>query len=254
MNNNITIGDFFTFLNSVDNIDESDYSKVELIVEAAKAFERSMYQCIYIIDYHKKEFLYVSKNIIRLCAENAQKIKDFGYEFYFNYVPTEDLKMLLDINSSGFKLFETLPYKERTEYVISYDFHIKNGNKKRLINHKLTPIALSKDGKIWLAICIISLASGNKPGNVIIKKPGADIFYQYEFSSQKWKIRNELVLSDIEREVLFLSAQGYTMNDIAKIICKSIDTVKACKRNLFSKMGVKNISEAITYAQNHQLL
>lgn len=123
-----------------------------------------------------------------------------------------------------------------------------------MINHKLTPIALSKDGKIWLAICIISLASGNKPGNVIIKKPGANIFYQYEFSSQKWKIRNELVLSDIEREVLFLSAQGYTMNDIAELICKSIDTVKACKRNLFSKMEVKNISEAITYAQNHQLL
>lgn len=254
MNNNITISDFFTLLNSVENIDESDYSKVELIVETAKAFERSMYQCIYIIDYHKKEFLYVSNNITRLCAEEAKKIKDLGYKFYFDYVPAEDLRMLLDINNSGFKLFETLPYKERSEYIISYDFHIKKGNKKRLINHKLTPIALTKDGKIWLAICIIGLASGNKPGNVIIKKPGADIFYQYDFSSRKWNIRKELVLSDTERDVLFLSTQGYTMNDIAEIICKSIDTIKACKRNLFSKMEVKNIAEAITYAQNHQLL
>lgn len=87
-------------------------------IEAAKAFERSTYQCVYIIDYHKQDFLYVSNNIARLCGEDAQKIKDFGYRFYIDYVPSEDLKMLLEINNSGFKLFETFPIGERTEYTI----------------------------------------------------------------------------------------------------------------------------------------
>ncbi len=44
------------------------------------------------------------------------------------------------------------------------------------------------------------------------------------------------------------------MNDIADNLCKSIDTIKACKRNLFQKLNVKNITEALTYAQNHQLI
>ena len=233
---NIQVGDFFTLLNSIENVDEFDYSKVELIVEVAKAFERSMYQSVYIIDYYKKEFLYVSNNITRLCGEDAKKIKDFGYKFYFDYVPSEELRMLLDINNSGFMLFETFPFGERGEYIISY------------------AIVLTKDGKIWLAICIISLASNNKPGNVFIKKPGASTFYEYDLTTKKWNRKDEIVLSDMEREILSLSSQGYTMNEIAGIIFKSIDTVKTYKRNLFSKMEVKNIVEALTYAQNHQLL
>lgn len=250
----IEIGDFFTLSNSVENINESDYSEIGLTIKAAKAFERSTYQCVYIIDYHKKDFLYVSNNITRLCGEDAKKIKDIGYKFYIDYVPEEDLEMLLEINNRGFDLFETFPIHERTEYTISYDFHIKKGNRRRLVNHKLTPIALTKAGKIWLAICTISLATGNKSGNVFIKKNGSDSFYEYSLYTRKWELKAEVTLSDKEREVLSLSTQGYTMNDIADNLCKSIDTIKACKRNLFQKLNVKNITEALTYAQNHQLI
>lgn len=254
METNIKTGDFFSLHNSVGNINESDYAKVGLIIEAAKAFERSTYQCVYIIDYFKQGFLYVSNNIARLCGGDAEKIKDFGYRFYIDYVPEHDLKMLLEINDSGFKLFNTIPVEDRKNYIISYDFHIKRGKKKRLVNHKLTPLILTKDGRIWLAICTISLSAGNEPGNVIMKKPGAGIYYQYSLYDHRWEEYKEIVLTDNEREVLTLSTQGYTMNDIADNICKSVDTVKACKRSIFQKMDVKNIAEALTYAQNHQLI
>ena len=254
MEPNIKIGDFFSLQNSVESVTESDYEKTNLIIEAAKAFERSTYQCVYIIDYFKKGFLFVSSNIARLCGSDAQKIKDFGYRFYFDYVPEDELRMLLEINNKGFLLFNKIPISERKDYTISYDFHIKSGKHKRLINHKLTPLLLTNDGRIWLAICTISLAAGNETGNVIMKKPGASSFYQYSFFDHKWEECKEIVLSDIEREVLSLSTQGYTMNDIADNICKSVDTVKACKRSIFQKMDVKNIAEALTYAQNHQLI
>ena len=179
MNSNINIGDFFTLQNTIESISDSDYSKTGLIIEAAKAFERTTYQCVYIIDYFKQGFLYVSNNIARLCGGEAEKIKDFGYKFYIDYVPKEDLKMLVEINTKGFKLFNTLPIGERKKYTISYDFHIMRDKRKRLVNHKLTPLVLTKDGRIWLAICTISLAATNEPGNVIMKKVGASTFYQY---------------------------------------------------------------------------
>ena len=253
MTSNIQIGDFFSLQNSVENINESDYEKTDLIIEAAKAFERSTYQCVYIIDYFKKGFLYVSSNIARLCGGDAEKIKDFGYKFYIDYVPEKDLKMLVEINNNGFKLFNTLPVYERKDYTISYNFHIirsgGGGRSTRLVNHKLTPLILTKDGRIWLAICTISLAAGNETGNVIFKKNGAGKFYEYSFYDHKWEERPEISLTDNEREVLSLSTQGYTMNDIADNICKSVDTVKAYKRSIFQKMDVKNIAEAVTYAQ-----
>ena len=151
-------------------------------------------------------------------------------------------------------MFDTLPINERKNYTISYDFHVKRDDRKRLINHKLTPLALTKDGKIWLAICTISLATGNKSGNVTMKKLGADLFYEYSFHNHNWNLRTEINLSETERNVLLLSTQGYTMNDIAINLCRTIDAVKGCKRNIFQKMGVRNITEAITYAQNHQLI
>lgn len=103
-------------------------------------------------------------------------------------------------------------------------------------------------------MCTISLAAGNELGNVIMKKPGSGLYYQYSFDKHKWEEKKEIILTDNEREVLSLSTQGYTMSDIADKICKSVDTVKVCKRSIFRKLNVKNIAEALAYAQNHQLI
>ena len=41
--------DFFLHSNEVNHIAKEDYDKIELLVNAAKAFARSTYQCVYII-------------------------------------------------------------------------------------------------------------------------------------------------------------------------------------------------------------
>lgn len=41
--------DFFLHSNEVNHIAKEDYDKIELLVNTAKAFARSTYQCVYII-------------------------------------------------------------------------------------------------------------------------------------------------------------------------------------------------------------
>lgn len=248
-----TIGDFFLYSNSVQNVTEEDYAKIELLVNAAEAFSRSTYQCVYIIDYFRKDFLYVSENMAYLCGQEVDKIKDFGYKLYIDYVPEKDQQMLLEINKKGFDLFNELPVSERMDYSITYDFHIINGKKQRLVNHTLTPIFLTKDGRVWLALCTFALSARNSPGHVIMKKSGSNQFYEYSFDEHTWQHKDAIPLNETEREVLILSAQGYTMNEIASRLCKSVDTIKACKRNLFARLGVKNIAEALSYATNYRI-
>ena len=47
--------DFFLHSNEVNHISKEDYDKIELLVNATKAFARSTYQCIYIIDYFHQD-------------------------------------------------------------------------------------------------------------------------------------------------------------------------------------------------------
>ena len=124
------IGDFFIVSNSVYNITDEDYQKINILVNAAKAFARSTHQCVYIIDYFKQNFLYVSENLAYWCGQPSDKIKDFGYKFYLDYVPEKEQQMLLEINKKGFDLFNEIPIGERLDYTISYDFHMIQGKKQ----------------------------------------------------------------------------------------------------------------------------
>lgn len=248
------IGDFFIVSNSVYNITEEDYQKIHILVNATKAFARSTHQCVYVIDYFKQNFLYVSENLAYWCGLDSDKIKSAGYQFYLDYVPEKEQQMLLEINKKGFDLFNEIPLAERLDYTISYDFHIIHGRKLRLVNHHLTPMVLTKDGHIWLALCTISMSTRNTPGYIIMKKYDSKSYYEYALEKHKWIKKEGITLSEAERDVLILSAQGYTMNDIADKLCKSVDTIKAYKRALFSKLEVKNITEALSYATNYKLL
>lgn len=248
----ITAADFFTPLNTIDNIDESAYANADILIEAAKAFERCTYQCVYIIDYHKKGFLYVSNNISLLCGCKSEHVKETGCNFYITHVPGPDLQILLELNEKGYDLFYTFPIDDRKSYTLSYDFHIMDDSGKRLVNHKITPLALTPDDRIWLALCTISLSAANCAGNAIMKKNGSTISYLYNSVLKEWNLHEEMQLSDTERKVLALSTRGYTMRDIAAIMCKSEDMVKSCKQRIFRKTNAKNIAEALTHAQNHQ--
>ena len=65
------IDEFFFDTNRVEGITEADYERAQPYIEAAQAFAQSTYQGIYIIDYFRKNFLYVSDNPLFLCGHTA---------------------------------------------------------------------------------------------------------------------------------------------------------------------------------------
>jgi len=249
------INDFFSFKNTVYNISDDEQKQTANYLEPIKAFSRTTYKSIYVIDYHKKGFEYVSENPLFLCGHTASEVKEMGYAFYFKYVIKEDLDLLLKINMIGFEFYEKIPLEERKCYTISYDFNLKNQEGKIiLINQKLTPLFLTKDGKVWKAICIVSLSAEQNSGNIKVYKKGDNKIFKYDLEGGFWKSTEKIKLSNREKEVLQFSIRGYTINEIAKTIFVSPETVKFHRRKLFEKLEVANISEAIAYAINNKLL
>lgn len=195
----------------------------------------------------------VSDELATLCGEPTSKTQNFDHSLYLNHVSYQEFEMLKEIHKSGFELFSTFPISERKITPFNMIFTLRGG-KTRLMHHTLTPLTLDCDGKIWLALCTVSISSRKTPGYLVVGKRGNRTFYQYNLQNHEWEKQDAIALSETEREVLVLSTQGYTMADIADVMCKSIDTIKTYKRNLFAKLGVKNIAEALYCAINYRLI
>lgn len=249
-----TIDDFFIPDNEVKLSEELDYSRVDEYIHSVEAFSRSSYQSVYIIDYFKHNFLYVSPNPMFLCGLSPERVKELGYGFYIECVPEDEQALLLTVNREGFSFYNDIPVNERRDWYISYDFHIINCGRKILVNHKLTPLALTSDGRIWLALCVVSAATHFEAGHIEIHRVGSVDYFEYDIALNRWKKRQMPTLTDVERSVLSLSIQGYTMSEIADQVCLSLDTIKKYRQRIFEKLGVRNITEAIVAAANSKLL
>ena len=249
-----TPDEFFIPDNEVKLPEELDYSRVNEYVRSAEAFSRSTYQSVYIIDYFKQNFLYVSPNPMFLCGLSPEQMIGLGYRFYLKYVPEDEQSLLLDINRVGFAFHNQIPLEQRKDWYISYDFHILNDGHPILINHKLTSLALTSDGRIWLALCVVSASTHTTPGHIEMHHVGTPDYFAFNPVTRRWDKKAMPNLTEGEKSVLTLSIQGYTMSEIADRICLSPDTVKKYRQRIFEKLGVRNISEAIAAATNNKLL
>ncbi|MFC5045460.1 LuxR C-terminal-related transcriptional regulator [Aquimarina hainanensis] len=249
------INSFFSLKNTIRDLTAKDIHQTTNYLEVIEAFTRTTYKSVYVIDYNTKGFEYVSDNPLFLCGNSATEVKEMGYDFYFKYVPKEDLELLVKINTVGFDFYEQTPLEERKEYSISYDFHLKNEEGKTiLINQKLTPLFLNEKGKIWKAICFVSLSTQQQSGNIIISKKDGSKKITYDLANDCWKPMEKIELSTREKEILQYSIRGYTIHEISEKIYISPDTIKFHRKKLFEKLGVSNIYEAISYATIHKLL
>ena len=183
-------------------IGDEQYCGLQPYIDSARAFAQITYKSLYIIDYNRMNFLYVSDNPLFLCGESVATVQQEGYDFYYNHVPEEDLEFLTQVNRAGFDFFKGIAVSERTQYTISYNFRVnKQESKERvLINHQITPLKLDSMGNIWLALCLVSLAPSQERGVAYMTAVNSNTMWQF---SSKMCIRDRtLPLSKSWRSIL----------------------------------------------------
>lgn len=247
--------DFFSFKNTVTEISEEELLQTASYLKSIKAFTRLNNNSVFVTDYMKKGFEYVSDHPMFLCGYTAEEVKEMGYDFYLKCVTEEDVQLLLKIQKIGFDFYETIPIEERIDYSISYDFHLKNKEgKKILVNQKLTPLFLTNSGKIWKAIVVKSLSSANTSGNIKIYKKGNQKVLEYNDDGNFWEKPETIKLSDRERDIIHLSIRGFKVDEIADELSVSPNTIKFHRKRLFEKLEASTITEAISFAKNNNLI
>ena len=244
--------------NRVDGITEADYERVRPKIEAVAAAARTSTNSIYIIDYHKRNFLYASENPMLAPVG----LKNMGYALYLIYVPEEEQAMLHEINRAGFKEFSRIDVADKMDFVISYDFHFIQNGRSRMVNHRLTPLELNEKGQLWIALCSFTLSPRKDFGNVRMWRAtesgngivGNRDVREYSLADGKWHDSTPIVLTETEQNLLMMSAQGYTTEEIADRLFRSVDTMKYHRKKLFRKLGVETISEALATVMSSNVM
>ena len=243
--------DFISPLNTVEGVTDEDYKREQARLESVLDVLSRVSACgYYVVDYYQHKFLYVSDNIEYWCGHTTDEVNELGYELYTQFVPQEDLAILKQINEAGFEKFATLPEEERCKYSISYDFRFIISGRRKMVNKQLTPFAL-KDGKIWLALCILTMSSSKKCGQeIILKKHKSRTYFQLHLETRKWCRKTAPLLSDDEKDILRLAAQGLSYKEMADMFLRSPHTIKSYRKNLLEKIDASNFNEAIIRAIN----
>jgi len=252
----LNVSDFFEPIKSIKYIGSDNYAHVERYLNALKAISKLCDLSYYIIDYYRKNFFYVSPNPLFLSGYSQEEVLKLGYDFYRECVSDEDLLLLFDLNEAGFKFFYELPVERREHATISYDFVLKNvfNHSLVMINHKLAPLLLTEDGNIWMGICLVTLSSKKKSGDVHIIMH--DNHTRYNFYREEKLFKETVVqkLTKKELEILNWVATGNCIDRIASIMNISASTIKNHKTSILKKMQAENITEAVFNASKQGIL
>lgn len=240
-------------ISSLAQAQEQDASKKYF--EMLKGLARISFGCVYVLDFINEKIEFLSENPSLFSGLRSAEVEKLGYDFYRKFTKEDDLKILMKVNNVGFKFFECLSLEEKKEYSIMYDFHIIHpSNIDVLVNHKMTPVELCENGDISKVICLVSYSQNRTAGNICIQSSTSETYWTYNLLTDKWKEERKVTLKIREIEIIRFYLQGLKIEEIAKRLYVSPDTVKFHRRKLFEKIGVNSITEAISYVRVNNLI
>lgn len=116
---------------------------------------------------------------------------------------------------------------------------------------------LKNIAKEELITAIKTVHQGNKYLDDTVQKKVLEAFLTNDNLHTSGKIKNSssvINLSNREKEVLGLIAEGHPSSKIADSLFISVNTVDTHRKNIMAKCGVKKITELVTFASKHNLI
>lgn len=217
----------------------------------------------------------MTSNIEAYAYINRQSIILFDYTYRnykaFNY--NQQLNALLGYKPMQFKLNHLCEHVNKTDLnkieryleVINNQFHCKKTYKEKNFFFSILFSYLTENGEegccvdfipilynsnLELCYTLCKLEAVAHAGKPILRKHLAaeNKTYEYLSTSKRFVEDSKVNLSPIECKILRLSGEGEKEHEIANRINTSLTNVKRYKSQIFEKMQVKSISEAIFIA------
>lgn len=231
-------------------ITEEDYEsirpKIEMIERLAE-IESSIYA---VFDLHKNSYLLQSKEQMELFGIAGHEDQSIDFELHYKRIHPDDLAFVLETDNLQHRFFSTLPFHEKKNYKLVYDFRTQNADGIYVRHmHQSIPLEQDQKGKTWLTLVISHPMSERAPNEkpqrrmINIKTGELHLFNNVDGES------SGMVLTKREKEVLLLISRGYDSYNIADKMQISINTVNNHRQNILRKTKTENATQAVLYAK-----
>lgn len=184
-------------------------------------------------------------SVVTTAKNGAQVIK------YLDINGVDDLHLLItDLTMpemDGIELNKIVKEKYPKLKTLVVSMHIDGGMIDKLIRNNVDGYVPKNAEKDELLEAIRTIIKGEKYFSAEIKRAYTDTMFEQ-------KKQDEVSLTDREKEVLKLIAEENTTQEIADILFLSKHTIESYRKNLISKLQVKNLAGLTKHALKMGLL
>jgi len=233
----------------------ADYNALERCIDSAKVMAQMTYKVIYLIDYYRENIPYMSKNPIVFAGVKEPVSPEVSLETYTKLIPPDCLRFVGRVTQAGFEFLNHIQPSARREYTLAYNYQIyaPEPNLQILIHHQKTPLLLDAHGNPWVECCMVELAHSSKVHTASMHSASGE-YWTFSNYGATWEKSPSLGLTANELSLIRLAYRGHTLDDTARSLGKSIDSIKKYRALLFRKLEVSSMQEAIARALHHKLI
>ena len=194
--------------------------------------------CYFLFRYSTCSFIFMDSRYESFMGFPPKEHERGGLDFWFSKVHPDDRKMLGDRIIESLKISpRSFNQRLRNAQVLNYRFQRGNGE-WMWIQHSVYNLSIDPCGKLDKVLHKLQLLDLSKhPGN-------NDITYEVALS----KTDAVHTLTDREKQILKLIAEGFSTKMIAAQLKITINTVETHRRHLLQKLDAKNSMELIRKA------
>ena len=221
-------------------------------------FTGRMIEATCILDFQKRCFHAVGSHGLFLCGYPLETVMRMGYDFFNEALHPEDVFLWAEMHNNILKsLHNEVFTKEEANYFecsfrLKSSIHIRLLPEYLMIDMKLVPVW--EHGQLTYGICLYHPSVFKTSGNLRVYFKEGKLYKQYSFRAQKWKSERVLKISRREREILILATQGMSRKEMADMLCINAKSLDNTISNLFEKLHVKSMTQAILHATNRRLI
>lgn len=214
----------------------------EPYIAMAQSIANITFQGIYLINPVEKQVVYASDTLLQRSpgdTVSAETLISLGQrELDAIAAATVQYKAATPERRKGFMLHINTPWQ----------------NQNTMASHKLTIIHTDEQGNPLLVMGLVSPSVRERTDGIMFRFADEDALYQYQHETRQWVCQPLPHLTGNELTMLRLTLQGHSLEAIGRLMYKSTESVKYYRRQVFEKLNVRNITEALVVAADYCLL